>query len=164
VNGAPEGTAVEPVPPDRLTELYRDRRDAMVRLAHLLTGSNAAAQDLVHDAFIKVGARLEAVDNPGGYLRRAVINECHMWLRHDGVVRRHARSEREPVSLPPELDEMWDALASLPDRQRVALVCRYYEDLPIDEIADVLDCPSGTVKSLIHRGLAALREVIHDAE
>jgi RNA polymerase sigma factor (sigma-70 family) len=85
-------------------------------------------------------------------------------VRHDGVVRKHARAEREPVSLPPELDEMWDALATLSERQRVALVCRFYEDLPISEIAEVLGCRPGTVKSLIHRGLASLREVIDDAD
>jgi RNA polymerase sigma factor (sigma-70 family) len=157
VNEAPERAPVT------LDELYREQGAAMVRLAHLLTGSNLAAADLVHDAFLKVGPRLDELDNPGGYLRRTVVNECRMWLRHDAVEQRHQRAERERVELPPELDEMWSALASLPDRQRVTLVCRYYEDLTIDEIADVLDCPAGTVKSLIHRGLASLREVIDDA-
>ena len=149
---------------DPLDNLYREQRAPMVRLAHLLTGSNLVAQDLVHDAFVKIGPRLDGLDNPGGYLRRMVVNECRMWLRHGAVEQRHQRAEREPVALPPELDEMWTALACLPGRQRIALVCRYYEDLTVDEIADVLDCPAGTVKSLIHRGLALLREVIDDAD
>jgi RNA polymerase sigma-70 factor (sigma-E family) len=157
-----ERTAVALVDP--LEALYCEQRQAMVRLAHLLTGSNLAAQDLVHDAFVKIRPRLTELDNPGGYLRRVVVNECRMWLRHDAVEQRHQRGEREQVQLPPELDEMWAALACLPERQRIVLVCRYYEDLTVDEIAEVLDCPSGTVKSLIHRGLASLREVIDDAD
>ena len=160
-----EDTNVEPaVPtPDLLDELYRSHRDAMVRLAHLVTGSNLAAQDLVQDAFVKIGPRLATIENPGGYLRRVVVNECRMWLRHDQVEQRHSRVERERVQLPPELDEMWNALAQLPERQRVVLVCRYYEDLAVDEIATVLDCRPGTVKSLIHRGLGSLKDVIDDA-
>ena len=134
----------------------------MVRLAHVLIGSNLAAQDLVQDAFLKVGVRLDGVDNPAAYLRQAVVNECRMWLRRTEVEARHARSGREQVDLPPELDEMWDALARLPERQRVTLVLRFYEDLPIDEIAAVLDARPGTVKSLIHRGLKSLKEVIDD--
>jgi RNA polymerase sigma factor (sigma-70 family) len=58
----------------------------------------------------------------------------------------------------PELDETWDVLRRLPERQRVALVLRFYEDLPEAEIAQVLGCPRGTVKSLIHRGLARVRK------
>jgi RNA polymerase sigma factor (sigma-70 family) len=64
----------------------------------------------------------------------------------------------------PELDELWTVLAGLPERRRAALVLRYYEDLPIDEIARLLDCRPGTVSSLLNRGLADLREVLgHDA-
>jgi RNA polymerase sigma factor (sigma-70 family) len=58
----------------------------------------------------------------------------------------------------PELDETWDMLRRLPDRQRIALVLRFYEDLPEREIADLLGCRPGTVKSLIHRGLARVRK------
>jgi RNA polymerase sigma factor (sigma-70 family) len=162
VNGAQQQTPDEPER-DALAALYRSHRTPMVRLAHLLTGSNAAAQDLVQDAFVKVGPRLGGLDNPGGYLRRTVVNECRMWLRHGAVVQRHSGAERPRVHLPPELDEMWDALAKIPDRQRIALVCRYYEDLTVDEIAGVLDCRPGTVKSLIHRGLGSLKDVINDA-
>ncbi|MHB1928962.1 MAG: sigma-70 family RNA polymerase sigma factor [Acidimicrobiales bacterium] len=58
----------------------------------------------------------------------------------------------------PEVDELWQLLRSLPARQRDALALRYYEDLSLEEVAHLLGCPLGTAKSLIHRGLAALRK------
>ena len=58
----------------------------------------------------------------------------------------------------PELDETWALLDRLPRDQRVALVLRYYEDLPVDEIAQVMDCRPGTVRTRIHRALTALRK------
>jgi RNA polymerase sigma factor (sigma-70 family) len=64
------------------------------------------------------------------------------------------------VTLPPDVDETWTALAGIPERRRVALVLRFYEDLSIAEIAEVMDCRAGTVTSLIHRGLASMREVL----
>jgi RNA polymerase sigma factor (sigma-70 family) len=57
-------------------------------------------------------------------------------------------------------DEMWDALATLNDRQRAAIVLRFYEDLPDAAIAEVLGCRVATVRTAIHRGLKSLRKVI----
>ena len=59
-----------------------------------------------------------------------------------------------------EPDELWDALATLPARQRAAVVLRYYADLPVAEIGAALGCRPGTVKSLLHRGLGELRKVV----
>jgi len=139
----------------------------MVRLAHLLTGNNAAAQDLVHDAFIKVAARLtdtsRPVDSPQGYLRTAVVNQCMSWHRRKAVEARHATIPMEPIVLGPELDDTWDALTGLPPKRRTALVLRFYEDLSYADIATVMGVRPGTVRSLIHRGLASLRsELTHD--
>jgi RNA polymerase sigma factor (sigma-70 family) len=60
----------------------------------------------------------------------------------------------------PELDETWGVLRRLPDRQRMAVVLRFYEDLSEAEIAELLGCRPGTVKSLIHRGLAKVKKEI----
>jgi RNA polymerase sigma factor (sigma-70 family) len=57
-------------------------------------------------------------------------------------------------------DEMWDALATLNDRQRAAIVLRFYEDLPDADIAEILGCRTATVRTAIHRGLGSLRKVI----
>ena len=142
--------------------LYRDQLLAMVRLAHLLTGSNAVAEDLVHDAFVKVRPRFDELREPTAYLRTAVVNECRMWFRRRDVEARHAPAEPEPISLAPELDELWSALRSIPPRRRIVLFLRFYEDRSVDEIAEILGCRPATVRSLLRRGLASLREVVSD--
>ena len=75
-----------------------------------------------------------------------------------GLERAHATTA-SPAVAPPQ-EPLLDALATLSERQRVAIVLRYYEDLSEAEIAAALGCRPGTVKSLLHRGLAQLREVI----
>jgi len=144
---------------DRLTALYCSERLAMVRLAHLLTGSQATAEDVVQDAFVRLGPVLDTVDNAGAYLRRTVVNLCTSHHRRHGVEQRWLARQPPPdrqLDLPPELDETWRLLARLSDRQRHALVLRFYLDLRVEDIADLLGAPVGTIKSALHRGLAAL--------
>ena len=130
----------------------------MVRLAYLLTSDRLAAEELVQDAFVSVHRSWERVDAPPAYLRIVVVNGCRSWSRR----RRLERESRpdwgdRPVSQP---DEMWDALGRLPERQRVAIVLRFYEDLPDVDIASVLGCRPATVRTAVHRGLAALRKEV----
>ncbi len=148
-------------PSTRLDELYRTDHLKMVRLARLMTGSLATAEEVVHDAFVAMIDRVDDVDRPGAYLRMVVVNNCREVFRRSGTERRKletARSGREQVVLPVELDETWRLLDRLDHRRRVALVLRYYEDLTIAQIAEVMDEPEGTIKSLIHRGLQQLRQ------
>jgi RNA polymerase sigma factor (sigma-70 family) len=146
---------------EELEPLYLQHCQSLVRLALLLTGSRADAPDLVHAALIKVARRLTTLDatpeNLLAYVRRSIVNECRGWHRHRVVEQRHARFDPR-ISLPPELDEIWSALAELPERRRAALVLRFYHDLSIEQVADALDCRPGTAKSLIHRGLESLRK------
>jgi RNA polymerase sigma factor (sigma-70 family) len=133
----------------------------MVRLAHLLTGSPVTAEDVVQEAFVRLHAVLDTVANPGAYLRTTVVNLCRSQLRRRGVERRWLARQPSPgVELLPELDETWRALAGLSDAQRQALVLRFYLDLRVETIADLLELPIGTVKSTLHRGLAALGKEI----
>jgi RNA polymerase sigma factor (sigma-70 family) len=150
-----------------LVALYRERGPAMVRLAHLLTGDNAAAQDVVHDAFIKVSAKLDGVEHGAApiedvraYLRRVVVNECHGWHRRAATRARHEPPVAEPIVRGPELDEVWSAIAELPPQRRTALVLRFYEDLSLDEVAAVMGVRPATARSLVRRGLASLRKVV----
>ena len=133
-----------PVEPPELTRLYGDRYAPMVRLAHLITGSSAVAPDLVQDAFLKVAPRLAHLESPPAYLRTVVVNECRGWLRRQAVERRHQRPPEPVLVIPPDVDEVWSALDRLTDRQRAAIVLRFYEDLSFDDIARVLDCRLGT--------------------
>lgn len=139
-------------------DLYRDGFAEMVRMATLLVGSEDTARDLVQDAFVRVHRKWDSIDAPRAYLRRSVVNACTSHHRRRFLERRHAPTETETSVLEP--DELFDALEKLPARQRTALVLRYYSDLPEAEIAAAMGCRRGTVASLIHRGLASLREVI----
>lgn len=151
-----------------LEDLYRAEFASMVRLAFLLTGSTAAAPDLVQDAFVAVAPRLSTTTQPGGYLRTAVVNRCRMWWRHRSVVERNDERLAATVdpleSLPTDVLEIWDLVQSLPPRSRTAVVLRFYLDLPFAEIADVMGCRVGTAKSLVHRALASLREALDASE
>ena len=150
----------------RLARLYVAHSDGAVRLAYLLTGDRALAEDLVQDAFVKLAGRFADLRDPGAfepYLRKTVVNLARMQFRRKRVERAYLqRASREPrnhAALPDvgAYDEMKRALLSLPHRQRAALVLRYYEDLPEEEIAAILRCRPGTVKSLLSRGIAGLR-------
>ncbi len=152
----------DPATPLGFVELYRDRYEPMVRLAYLLTGDRAAGEELVQDAFIKVHRQwANGIEYPKAYLRTAVVNTCYSWGRRQQREKDHHRRRLEAVP-DPELvaDELWDVLRALPDRQRTAIVLRFYEDLPEPEIAAAIGCRPGTVRTLIHRGLQALREEI----
>jgi RNA polymerase sigma-70 factor (sigma-E family) len=144
--------------PHDLVSLYRTRYADMVRLAFLLTGSSAEAEEIVQEAFVRVRNRIDRVDNPSAYLRTTVVNGCRNRYRRILVERRHgapaARASYDQV------DELSDALAALPLRQRSVIVLRFYAGLTETEIAQALGCRPGTVKSLCHRGLAELRRVV----
>jgi RNA polymerase sigma factor (sigma-70 family) len=143
-----------------LEELFRARWAPSVRLAAALTSDRDAAEEIVQDVFLALSPRFTEIDNPAGYLRTAVVNRCHDHHRRVGVRRRVPPPPPEIAQEGPELDELWSVLARLPERRRAALVLRYYEDLPVNEIARLLGCRPGTVSSLLHRGLADVKEFV----
>lgn len=141
-------------------EVYRADFARMVRIAHMLTGSNEMAEDVVQDAFVKLYPRFDTVADPSGYLYRSVVNGCWSRHRHRRVVERlrHLTARDEVHS--DEIDETWGALNRLTPRQRSVVVLRYYADLQLADIAAALGVTTGTVKALLHRALAVLKEVI----
>lgn len=142
---------------------FREQFPKTVRLAHLLTGSNAAAEDLAQDAFAKVFSRLDRLDNPAAYLRTTTVNICRNWhrtsSRESDRFRRHGLSETQ---LSMESDELLDSIRRLSYHQQEVLVLRYWLDLSESDIARVLGCRAGTVKSRCSRALAALRTDLND--
>ena len=141
-------------------DFYRAMRQRMIRVAFMMTGSTEAAEDIVQDAFVQLYSRFDQLVDPAPYLYRTVVNGCRSRRRHGRVVERlqHLTAQNTVTSL--ETDETWTALVRLPERRRAAVVLRYYADLPLAEIADVLGCRTGTVKSMLHRALSELREVL----
>jgi RNA polymerase sigma factor (sigma-70 family) len=152
----------QPVLPAATTfeEVYRRDFGRMVRVAHLLTGSSEAAEDVVQDAFVQLYARFATVGDSGGYLYRSVVNGCRGRHRHRRVVERLRPLAAQPAAVTTEIDETWSSLRRLSPRRRAVVVLRFYADLPLAEIAVILDCRVGTVKSMLHRAMADLREVI----
>jgi RNA polymerase sigma-70 factor (sigma-E family) len=155
----------------RLGELYLRHASDAVRLAYLLTGDLGLAEDLVQDAFIRVAGRLVHLRDPSAfdaYLRRTVINLSRSTFRRRRVERAYVARERGaigsetrwPEGSVEDRDALWRALGRLSDRQRVAIVLRFYEDLSERQVADILKCRPGTVKSLVSRGLETLRTQI----
>ncbi len=160
------------VEPDRghMADLYERYVPAGVRLAYLLTGDREHAQDLAHDAFIRCMGRfahLRSHDAFDVYLRRAIVNLHTSGLRRLRLEREWLRREdaRVAAATSTQVDvgqatDLWEALGTLPSRQRAALVLRYYEDLSERDTAAALGCSVAAVKSLLQRGTAALRNLL----
>lgn len=147
--------------PAGFVDLYSEAYMPMVRLAHLLTGSNEVGEEIAQEAFAQAYRRFDTLDNPGGYVRTSVVNGCKSWQRRQGLERRWQQRTPPPRDAGASTrGELTDVLATLPFRQRAALVMRFYEDRTTDETAAALGCRPGTAKSLVSRGLETLRGVI----
>lgn len=138
--------------------------DSMVDLAVLLTGSRSVAEDVVADAMLRVSAKYGSVQNPEASLRKAVVNGCRGQQRAAARRRDAESSYAETFGYEDRSGvEFLDALVSLKRRERVAVVLRYFCDLPDGEIAGILHCALPTVRVLVARGLRNLRKVVGDA-
>ena len=167
---AASSAARKPEPQARRTldAAYLEHGPALGRLAYLLTGDAAVAEDLVQEAFVRAFARFAHLRRQNaleGYLRRTVVNLAHKHFRRVRNERAYLAATRagdEPGSQPDVAlrEQLWAALRALPYRQRCALVLRFYEDVSEREAARLLGCRAGTVKSLVHRGLSSMREQI----
>jgi RNA polymerase sigma factor (sigma-70 family) len=154
----PGGTAESDLASGFVDEsFYREVWPRLVRLGRLLTGSQQVGEDLAQEAIIGL-LRHPDVDSPNAYLRRSLVNLSVNHGRRTTRERLHRRTVRMDHVMPPDLDDMWPLIVALPFRQRAVLVLRYYEDLSEAEIARVLGCRPGTVKSLAARALQHLRE------
>jgi RNA polymerase sigma-70 factor (sigma-E family) len=143
------------------------RQRALQRTAWLLTGDWAVAEDLVQTALVRSWPRWEGIrrrDDPEVYVRRAMVNTWASWRR------RRWWGER-PSEVVPDTQAAGDvatevavriavqgALRSLTVRQRAVLVLRVFDDLTEVQVAQVLDCAVGTVKSTMAQAAARLRE------
>jgi RNA polymerase sigma factor (sigma-70 family) len=140
---------------------YRREYDRALRLAWLLTASRAAAEDVVQDAMAGVYRGFARIDAPDAYLRRSVVNLSRTWVRDE---RRHrdraSMLERERPVLDAADRELLDIVQRLPYRQRVVIVARYWGGWSEREIAQMLGCRNGTVKSLAARALDRLRQEV----
>lgn len=167
MNAGVEGIRLEPgFGP--LARLYEEHAARGFRLAYLLTGNHDTAEDLVQDAFVKLIGRFADLRNPESfdvYLRRTIVTLSYGLFRRRrteraALARERGLGERMSAGLPDveRTDELWTQMQRIAPRQRAALVLRYYEDLSERQAADVLGCSLRTVKSLVARGIQAMRD------
>jgi RNA polymerase sigma-70 factor (sigma-E family) len=152
-------------------EFVAARSGALHRAAYLMVGDTGLAQDLVQEALTKTYVawpRLRDVANAEAYTRKAITTTALSWFRRRGWA-----NERPAETLPERalgsFDEsvstgtaLWETLAQLPPRQRVAVVLRYYDDLTEAQTADAMGIAVGTVKSQVSAALATLRARLGD--
>ena len=151
-------------------ELYSEHYRSLVRLAALLVRDTPTAEEVVQDSFVAMHGgwqRLRDTEKALAYLRQAVVNRSRSVLRHRTVVDKNM--QKAPPDMPSaehgalvllERSAVVAALRGLPDRQREALVLRYYADLSEAEIATAMGISRGAVKSHTARGMSALRTAL----
>ncbi len=152
-----------------LVRFVDEQGAALQRFAWLLTRDAERAADLTQTVLLRLARRgVDDLADPATYARRALVNEHRSQGRTTGArVRALARlGDGSPAHTPDpagavgERDAIWRALAGLSDRQRAAVVLRYYEDLPDERIGEVLGCRPATVRSLVARAMPVLREAL----
>lgn len=153
-----------------VTAIYSEHYRSLVRLAAFLVRDNATAEEVVQDSFVAMhGAwrRLRDTDKALSYLRQSVVNRSRSVLRHRMVVDKNTPkpapdmpSAEHGAIIQLERSAVVSALRGLPERQREALVLRYYGDLSEAQIASVMGISRGAVKSHTARAMAALRVVL----
>jgi RNA polymerase sigma-70 factor (sigma-E family) len=158
---------------ERFTAFVRSRGHHHLRMATLLTGNPDTAEDLVQASLLKLyraWSRVDTSGEPDAYLRQIIVNTSRSWWRarwrHESpvpdvpdIAAGEDTAERHAVGA-----LVRDALARLPGQQRAVLVLRYFEDLPEGEVASLLGCSVGAVKTHAHRGLRSLRQSLGDLD
>jgi RNA polymerase sigma-70 factor (sigma-E family) len=154
---------------DTFDQFAADRIDRLLRFATALTCDPHLAQDVVQEVLVRVQAkwaRIAPMQGRDQYVRRMIINEYLSWRRRKAartVAATHSTLDAlgtptaDPATGYAERDAMRMHVARLPRRQRAALMLRYYEDRTDAEIAELLGCSTGTVRSHISRALSTLR-------
>jgi RNA polymerase sigma-70 factor (sigma-E family) len=155
---------------DEFTAFVAERGQALLRIAHALTGDRESAQDLVQGALAKAYARWPRIHSDAeAYVRKIIYNDrASAWRRparrnevfvadvpDRATERRHDQDVTDRITVR-------NALLSLPARQRAVLVMRYLEDRSVEETAEALGCRPGTVASQASRALVKLRDMVGD--
>ena len=154
-----------------------NRSGSLLQTAYLMAGNLAEAEDLVQETLLRVARhwpKVRAMEYPAAYARRVLVN-----VALDGAERRarragelaasdgdatdlaDTRAQRELYGVDAQ-QELLGALGALTARQRAIILLRYWEDLPEADVAEILGCSVGTVKSTASRSLARLRAIIRN--
>jgi RNA polymerase sigma-70 factor (sigma-E family) len=150
-----------------LSAFCEDEHPRLVGALSLYCGDRGVAEELAQDALARAcrdWGRVRRLEAPGAWAHRVAINLANSYFRRRAAETRAKRRllDRQRVDAragadPAAAIAIRTAVASLPRRQRTALVLRYYADLPVGDVATAMGCPEGTVKSLTSKAIASLR-------
>lgn len=153
-------------------ELFsRPRIDKLLRLARVLEGDAASAEDLVQDCLVRAvthAHRVKAADRQDAYLRKSLVNAHHDRHRKKRLRVVHLSEAASKAANPgadfEERDALWQAIRGLPTQQRTCVVLRYYEDLEYREIATAMGTRESTVRSNLTRAIETLRAAMTETD
>jgi len=162
--------ASRPATDEQFADFVRAHTAALLKTGYLLTRDAGDAEELVQDTLVWLYPRWRqvlAAEHQLAYVRKAVVNRflagrrrmSATEVRYDPTLERFT-NQPEGRDATADVDArlaIWRELGALSERQRAAIVLRFFHDLPDDEVAQVLDCRVGTVRSLISRSLSVLR-------
>ncbi len=153
---------------ERFTDFVRAHSGSLFRTAYLMTGDYQRAEDLLQTTLVRVyqrWPRVERMDWPVGYARKVLVSQASSWWRrrssHESpTLIRDQPTRQDQMEEVAEHERVWQAVLTLPPRQRAVTVLRYYEDLSEAEIAETLSMAPGTVKSHAHAASRRLADLL----
>lgn len=142
--------------PEAFDDFYQREYHRLLAIARALCSSTGAAEDLLQDAFVDAYGRWDSLANPGGWMRRVIVNKSASLFRRRAVEARHLLLGVPPAHAADPADraaglDLWASVRALPTRQSQVIVLRYVDEASIEEIADVLDVGVNTVKTHLQR-------------
>lgn len=171
---APRGSssaAIDAAFRESFEAFYGRELKPVIGLAFVLSGSRAGAEDLAQDAFINAlrhWDRVGAYDDPGGWVRRVLVNRIRSGFRRRAAeVKALARLRDRGFEVPElsaEAAETWAAVRRLPAKQAQVIALRYYDQRSIEDIARILDRSENTVKTHLQRAKRALALMLEEEE
>jgi RNA polymerase sigma-70 factor, ECF subfamily len=143
-----------------------------VALAYVLVGSGAAAEDLAQEAFLtayRQWDRIRDYDDPRAWVRRVLVNRATSALRRRGaefraLTRLGGKGDSAVGDIEAADEAVWEEVRRLPRRQAQAVALHYVDQLSVDEVAAVLGCSAGTVKTHLSRARERLGRTLQDHE
>lgn len=166
---------MEAHPAPAFEAFYRSELRYVCALATSMTGSRELGTDIANEAMLRVYRdwdRVQSLDRPGAWVRRVAVNLSIDARRRQTRERRamdRLRSTTAVATTDVVLGDVsstrfWGLVRTLPDQQRAVVALRYLEDMAVHDIADVLDIPQGTVKSLLFKARQALSGALRAEE
>jgi RNA polymerase sigma-70 factor, ECF subfamily len=149
---------------DDYRQFFLAEHPRVIAMVLAYTGQVELARDIAQETMLRAyqhWAAVSAMDKPAAWTRRVAINlSITAFRKRSRDDKLNQRLGAPPPLLPtdPVSDRFWAEVRNLPERQRAAIALYYLDDLPLAEIADILDCAEGTVKSLLFKGRTRLAE------